>query len=316
MTLQQQDFEEIEKRIGREHLGKRLRRQVKHSVIRFSTHGIRVHWENLELMQVTLKLLLKMLGLFERGRLNTIDYRIEETEVCINGLPESFHGFRILQLSDLHIDAIIDGGRKLKSIIGTLDFDLCVLTGDFRFLTYGSYVKTIEWMSNLVSSLQCKHGIFGILGNHDFIEMVPELEAAGIRMLLNESIYVKHAGDVLWIAGVDDSYYYEVHDIQKALRQVPDRDLKILLSHSPEIFKEASLAGIDYYICGHSHGGQICLPGNIPVVSNSACPRKHIAGPWKYKNMTGYTSRGVGFVSLPARFYCPPEIALHRLVRA
>lgn len=306
-------YKELENRIGAEHLGKRLRLQVDHSA-RFLGEGRGgFHWENIKSMPTILKLLLRLTGLRKRSEQNTLDYRVENIEVSSKTLPASFDGLRILHLSDVHLDGVVDRGQKLYQIIGELDFDLCVITGDFRFLTLGVHKDAIEQMKVLVDFLQCEHGIYGILGNHDFIEMVPELEAVGVTMLLNESLPIKVGEDCIWIAGVDDPHFYGVDDLEKAMVQVATKNFSLLLAHSPEIIEEAAKLGIDYYLCGHTHAGQICLPGGIPLLTNANCSREYISGSWRHKDMYGYTSRGTGESCVSVRFFCPPEITIHRL---
>jgi len=299
--------------VGRNHLARRLERQVNYSAIQFTGSGLRFHWENFEPAYKVLRVILKMLGLLERGMENTLDYRLEKNEVFFNSLPECLSGFTILQLSDLHIDGISDGGQRLGEIIQTLHFDLCVITGDFRFMTFFDYEKAMADMETLAVSLQCEHGVVSILGNHDFIEMVPLLESMGIRVLLNEAVAIERKQEKIWIAGVDDCHFYQVHDLSKALGEIPADGFKILLAHSPELMDEAERAGVQYYLSGHTHGGQICLPGNIPIITNAKCPRKFVSGSWLYRNMAGYTSRGTGSSGLPVRFFSPPEITLHTL---
>jgi predicted MPP superfamily phosphohydrolase len=90
-------------------------------------------------------------------------------------------------------------------------------------------------------------------------------------------------------------------------------DISVLISHTPEIYRQAAHADFDLLLSGHTHGGQICLPGGIPITLDSALPRSLGSGPWKYHDMIGYTSVGAGTSILPARFNCPPEITLHHL---
>ena len=101
-------------------------------------------------------------------------------------------------------------------------------------------------------------------------------------------------------------------------RRLPGSDeaFSILLSHTPEIYRQAAHAGFDLLLSGHTHGGQICLPGGIPITLDSNLPHAFGAGAWKYGNMAGYTSVGAGLCIAPVRFNCPPEITLHRLRRA
>ncbi len=173
MHLDQKAFEDIEKRIGRNHFAKRLRRQVKHSAIQFDEGGFQFHWENFEPSFAILRQILRCMGLLKRGMSNAMDYQVEETTVHFKNPPKNFRGFKILQLSDIHIDGILDRGERLREKISRIQFDLCVITGDFRFLTFYDYEKAMAGMEGLVDSLRREHGIFGILGNHDFIEMAP-----------------------------------------------------------------------------------------------------------------------------------------------
>jgi predicted MPP superfamily phosphohydrolase len=158
-----------------------------------------------------------------------------------------------------------------------------------------------------------KQPVFGVLGNHDTIQMLPGLEAMGIRMLQNECEVIKRGDQAIYLAGIDDAHYFRVDNIEKAGAQIPEAAFAILLSHTPEIFRQAAHAGFDLLLSGHTHGGQICLPGAIPLTLDSVLPRRLGAGAWSYRNMTGYTSTGAGSSVVAVRFNCPPEITLHRL---
>jgi predicted MPP superfamily phosphohydrolase len=154
-----------------------------------------------------------------------------------------------------------------------------------------------------------------VLGNHDFVEIVPPLEAAGLRFLLNESIAVERGGDRLHLVGVDDPHYYETDNLEDALAGLPDDEPKVLLCHSPELYRPAAACGLDLMLCGHTHAGQICLPGGIPLLTNARCPRRLRVGAWRYRELAGYTSAGTGSCGVPVRFFCPPEMTLHELRR-
>ena len=112
-------------------------------------------------------------------------------------------------------------------------------------------------MDSLVKSIKAPFGITGILGNHDWLEMVPGLESCGIRMLLNETQAIEKGSDTIWLLGLDDMHYYETGNLEKAVKLAPEDAVRILLVHSPEIIPEAHEAGMDLYLCGHSHGGQL-----------------------------------------------------------
>lgn len=307
-------YQQLASRIGEPHLRKRLLRQVEIATKFYAKGGYAsFHIENVEPVYVILKYMLKALGLYQQGLENALDYRIETVQVPLKNLPSQFDGFRILQLTDIHADAIHDKGQKLLELLKGISADLCVITGDFRFLTQDAYDKALERTAQIIRTVNAPYGIFGILGNHDFIEFVPGLESSGIKMLLNEAVPVKKDGAEIWLVGVDDAHLYDCHDIPKALSNVPEKKIKILLSHTPETYAEAAGAGIDYIVCGHTHGGQICLPGGIPIITNARCPRDFCCGSWKYRKMLGYTSRATGSSGLPVRFNCPPEITIHAL---
>lgn len=309
-------YQNLSQRIGDNHLRRRLTGQVESAAKFYSKGGFAsFHIENVELLPVVLKFLLKMLLLNKRGAENALDYRVEQVPVYIENLPPAFNGFRVLQLSDLHADGIADKGQKLISILKHVKADLCVLTGDFRFLTQDDYAPALQRTKEIALAVDAAYGLWGILGNHDFIEFVPELEDAGIRMLLNETTTITKNGSEIYLAGIDDAHLYGCHDITKANANIPDHASKILLSHTPETYAEAAEAGFDYIICGHTHGGQICLPGGFPVMVNAKCPRRFCAGLWRYKGLQGYTSRATGASALPVRFFCPPEITVHELNR-
>lgn len=307
-------FTRLVERIGSIHARERLKLQALHSVVRFGTKGRHFYPENLDFLSPYLKFFLKVSGLWRQGVQTSLHYQIVEQRVSFQNLPPAFEGFRILHLSDLHVEGIADNGRKLRSILAQLKYDLCVLTGDFRYLTFGDHQKTITYMAELVKSIQCPYGMIGILGNHDFLEMVPGLEGLGITLLLNESMPISKGNQTIWLTGVDDPHWYETDDLSKALRSIPSNTdpIKILLAHSTDLIEDAAAAKVDYYLCGHTHGGQICLPKSIPIITGGS-PRKFARGPWKYQNMRGYTSPGVGVSVVPVRYLCRPEIIVHQL---
>ncbi len=314
--MDQHSFNDLRQRLGDEHIGKRLRAQVDH-IVNVTGRGLGAfHYENLPPFLQLLDLFLKVSGLKKIGQRNALQFAVRENHVLFPGLPEPFRGLRILQLTDLHLDGYPGLGSLIARAVAGLDFDLCVLTGDFRFSDTGIYRHLTEEINALVPSLQCRLGVFGILGNHDFIEMVPLIEAAGVRLLINESVALNVHGENLWVTGLDDAHFYGLHDFDKALQDVPDETARILLVHSPEVIPEAAERGFGLYLAGHTHAGQICLPGGIPILLNANCKRQYTSGRWGFNGMSGYTSAGVGSSGIFARFFCPPEIVIHVLQSA
>jgi predicted MPP superfamily phosphohydrolase len=127
---------------------------------------------------------------------------------------------------------------------------------------------------------------------------------------------IERDGQRIYLAGIDGAHYYRVDNIEKAATGIPVGTFSILLSHTPEVYQQASYADFSLLLCGHTHGGQICLPGRIPITLSSILPRHMGSGPWKYRDMIAYTSVGAGCSIVPVRFNCPPEITLHRLCPA
>ncbi len=203
--------------------------------------------------------------------------------------------------------------RNLIGIVADLRCDITVLTGDYRGKTYGPFEPALRGMAKLRARLSGP--VYGVLGNHDTIRMVPELEAMGIRMLVNECVTIVRDDQRIYLAGVDDAHYFRVDNIEKARSSIPNDEFSILLSHTPEIYRQAAHADFDLLLSGHTHGGQICLPGSIPIILRSVLPRRMAAGTWRYHSMIGYTFVGAGSSVVAVRFNCPPKITLHHLQR-
>jgi predicted MPP superfamily phosphohydrolase len=145
--------------------------------------------------------------------------------------------------------------------------------------------------------------------------MAPDFEEAGLIMLINDSWPIDRNGERIWVVGVDDPHFYKMADTKQAFRDVPGQAFTIFLAHSPEAYKEAARCQAQLYLCGHTHGGQICLPERGPLLTNSKAPRFTAAGSWQHQKMTGYTSRGAGPSGIPLRFNCPGEISLITLCK-
>ncbi len=301
----------LETRLGRLHARQRLGIE-RASEPRVFGGGLNFfHPENWYSSHALIRYVLKLSGLYWRGHRNTFDFRVKENAIGLTRLPAAFDGFTLLHLSDLHVDMNFDVTRELADRIKDLRYDACVLTGDYRARTSGPIDKTIEGMEIVIRRL--RGPIYGVLGNHDSVTMVPDLEALGIKMLLNESVAIESKGSTLHIAGIDDAHYFRVDNIEKTAQSLASEGVSLLLSHTPEIYRQAAYADFDVMFCGHTHGGQICLPGGIPITLDSKCPRYLGAGPWRYHNMIGYTSVGAGASIVNVRLNCPPEITLHTL---
>jgi len=304
----------LEKRLGEVHA--RLRIGIEEeSIPQVFGRGINFfHPENWYSSHSMLRKLLKLSGFYWRGRGNTLNFRMTHNTIELPHLPEAFDGYTLLHLSDLHADMYPPAIEALVQRIQGMRYDAVVLTGDYRAWTFGEIERSMEGMQVVRDHLNGP--IYGVLGNHDTIRMVPELEAMGIRMLLNESVAIERDGAAIHLAGIDDAHYYRVDNIEKAAEGIPLSAVAILLSHTPEIYRQAAHAGFDLFFCGHTHGGQICLPGGFPLTLDARCPRRLGSGAWSHARMQGYTSAGAGTSIVEVRINCPPEITLHTLRRS
>jgi predicted MPP superfamily phosphohydrolase len=301
----------LERRVGRLHVKLRLGIEAEHETQVFGQGINYFHIENLRSSHFVITSFLKLAGLYARGRRNATQIQVRRSHVRSKQIPKAFDGYAILHLSDLHVDISRDAMEPLMTILQEIDYDLCVLTGDYRGETFGSYDAAMAGMARICAAL--KRPMYGVLGNHDTIRMLPGLEQMGIRMLINECEMIKRDGQCIYLAGIDDAHFYLMDNIEKAASRIPDDAFSILLSHTPEVYEEAAHVEFNLMLSGHTHGGQICLPGRIPIILNSVLPRYMGSGAWKYRGMFGYTSVGVGSSTIPVRYNCPPEITLHYL---
>lgn len=303
---------QLVRRVGRLHLLQRQGIQREHVTQIFGRGRNFFHIENWYSVHALMRLLLRGLGLYERGRRNAAAIRIRANDVVIPGLPRAFDGFRLLHLSDIHLDMDDAIRHALIEQVRKVEYDLCVITGDFRARTHGGYEPAVRAMADL--RIHIDRPVYGVLGNHDFVEMVPDLEALDMRILLNESVTIEHQGAAIHLVGIDDPHYYRADNLEKAAEGIPEDAVSVLLAHSPEIYRHAAYAGFALMLCGHTHGGQICLPGRVALTYNAKCPRALGKGAWRWQKLQGYTSTGSGSCVVPIRFNCSPEITVHRLL--
>jgi predicted MPP superfamily phosphohydrolase len=306
-------YASLARRFGREKLEQRLLTQASHwAKLTHQGSGL-FRFENKLPLDAFVAFALAATGLSRRGRVNHLAPRRVECSWEIPRLPPAFAGYRVLQLTDLHLDLDADFTDALIGLLQGVECDAIVITGDFRNSTRTDFMPSVNEARRLFATLPAVPR-FGILGNHDFVEQLPHLEAAGLPMLLNEAAFVERDGQRLWFAGVDDPHFYKTHDLAAATAAIPADACTVLLAHSPEIADELRDARFDLVLCGHTHGGQLCLPGgrwlHVPIKNQ---PRERIRGAWKVAGTQGYTSVGTGSCGVPARLNCHGEYTLHTL---
>ncbi|MCG3160715.1 MAG: UDP-2,3-diacylglucosamine pyrophosphatase LpxG [Acidobacteria bacterium] len=247
---------------------------------------------------------------------------ITHQRIVIEKLPAEFHGFRIVQLSDIHHSPFLDEERINEAVRRANDLqpDLVALTGD-----YISHSRDyIAGCARALGRLRARHGVFAVLGNHDHwtdgAMMRDALTEQGVRVLRNESERIEKNGSHIRLAGVDDMMV-RLDDLPKALEETIWSEARILLSHNPAIIREAARAGVDLVLSGHTHGGQINWRLLIGRKDRKTArwlrrpSRRLTRGHVQLGSTQLYVNRGLGTVVVPLRYGCPPEITVLELLK-
>jgi predicted MPP superfamily phosphohydrolase len=230
---------------------------------------------------------------------------LSEAEIPIAGLPAPFDGLRVLFVSDLHAGPFVSPRALRETLLRLLavEPDLVLLGGDLTT----TRVEEITSHRGAFEALHAPLGVFAVLGNHDHYAGEPavlrhEVERTGIRVLHNRAVRLCRDGARLDLAGVDDLLLGEP-DLGAALASA-DRPV-ILLSHNPDLFFAAARRGVSLTLAGHTHGGQVRLPG-LPVLVRQSRYRLD-QGRFRVGGSELVVSRGLGAVGVPWRLGCPPE---------
>ena len=292
----------------------RTRAEMEAAGSRFTRHGVRGYRRWFRFLRPYLERLLLASGLYALGVRHALDIRLREVEFEFKQLPAAFDGYTILHLSDLHLDNLEGIAERAEELCKGLDVDLCVITGDIQGRHHWDPAPVVEQMRSLLQAVNAQDGVTAILGNHDSYRIVAPLEELGVRFLINETTELRRADARFFLTGTDDVCTFYSAAAQEALEAVPD-GFAIALVHSPEMADIAASAGYALYLTGHTHGGQICLLKDKPIVTFMDGFRRLAVGAWSYGDMQGYTSRGVGVARLAVRFNSRGEVTVVRLRR-
>ena len=241
---------------------------------------------------------------------------IKALPVAIPHLPQEFEGFRIAQITDLHVSPTFGRScvEKIVAKVNSLEADIVALTGDLVDGTVEQIGYDVAPLKQIRSTL----GNYFVTGNHEYysgvMEWIPQIEQLGFSVLLNEHRIITRGRAGILLAGVTDysgGNFFASHrsDPQKALQAAPEKIIKILLAHQPKSIFEAARAGYDFQISGHTHGGQF-FPWNFII----GLLQPYVAGLHTYKNTQIYVSRGTGYWGPPVRLGSPSEITLIKLL--
>ena len=242
---------------------------------------------------------------------------VEHILIPIKRLPEALSGLTIAQISDIHLLPYTrpEFVEKAVAITNNLNPDVTVLTGDYVWHDREAMFE----LSPIIARLNARYGVYGILGNHDYwldVNLVLEgFRQARIPMLINEHVPITTGGSTLVLAGLDDGWSGHP-DLDAALNGAPKDAPVVLLLHEPDLADEYGPDGrCALQLAGHSHGGQVRLPGTGALVL-PYLGQKYDFGLYQVDEMWLYTNRGLGNISVPLRLNCSPEVTLLTLMQA
>ncbi len=240
---------------------------------------------------------------------------VKQINLTLPYLDRAFAGYRIVQLTDLHIGDGIDRAQlaKIVDVVNAQKPDLVVLTGDY--ITDNAELQS-ELLTSTLAGFEPRERTLAVLGNHDtFDGNAPSVRSSifssGATLLENEVYTVDRHGALLTIAGVGDVWTQQAK-LDRVLTQLPASGAAIMLAHEPDFADETAATGhFGLQLSGHSHGGQVRIPfvkKKYPYYGT-----KYPIGRYQLGNMIQYTSRGVGAPGIHARFNCRPEISVFNL---
>lgn len=247
-------------------------------------------------------------NLLERHWIQTV-----ERDIWLPNLAPEMHGFRIVQLSDLHLEPWTKAEHiaEAVAVANSLKPDLIVITGDF--VTDSS--RPAGRVAELLAPLDAPYGVLGCIGNHDAwhqpIALMRFLKERKIEVLRNEGMTLQTEKGSLFIAGLDSAWGGRA-DASAAFRDWDGAQPLVLLAHEPDVVDAIAGRGVTgLQLSGHTHGGQVCLPFVSPIALHlPRLGKNYRHGHYKVGGMQLYVNRGIGCVGMPVRFACPPEVTL------
>ena len=261
--------------------------------------------------------------------------RLTRVELYLPQLPNGLDGLRIFQFGDLHTWGFRAPEKRLYNLLQRESYDLLIVSGDLcyphsiRFwnadqVTYWdgrikmirrAYVapevtRALDVCRKLFADLNPSLGIFAIQGNHDPYYLMQGLSKLGVQVLDNTTSQLKTKHNVSFnLCGIR-CRNRNLADVPAALASLELHRFTIAVSHYPEYAEALAAGGADLILCGHTHGGQVCLPNGEPVFTHSYTGKKYLYGLERIGSCAVYTTRGIGSSLLPFRIFCPPE-AVH-----
>jgi len=244
---------------------------------------------------------------------------ITEQTVSAPHWPAEAKPLRLLHLSDFHVERLTGREAKILAYLEAAQPDLILLTGDYLNASNRNEARAIAQVRQLLSQLHAPYGVYAVLGTPsvDLPYIAPlHFQESNIQLLRRDLVEVDCGGGrQLTLLGLDCSHDldHDGHLLGHLIAAMPPARANILLYHSPELMPQACQHPIDLYLCGHTHGGQVRIPGYGAIFTSSATGKRYEMGRYDERGTTLYVSRGIGLegFSMPRlRLFCPPEITL------
>ncbi len=248
------------------------------------------------------------------------EHEVTDVVFPVKNLPHELNGFTIAMVSDVHsgINMTKKEMDEYVNITNSLQCDLILVTGDF----VNNQTAEVYPFAESFSNLRAPHGVYGVMGNHDYFAPQPEIvarevDACGIKLLLNDKVVIQKNGGSLYLIGVDDvgNPKRAAAAMDIAIGSAPLKIPKLMMIHRPYFLEQVAERNIDLVLSGHTHGGQVVLGrfGETTIAPASLASR-YVWGKYKIGNTHMYVNRGIGTVGLPIRINCAPEITKITLV--
>lgn len=275
---------------------------------------------------VWLSLLLAAIGFIIWIAWGNTALELNEYQIKSEELPESFEGFRIAQVSDLHSAEMGKGNSKLLDMLEEAKPDIIVLTGDIIDSRHTEMEVPLGFVEKAVEIAPCYY----VTGNHEsrlskeaYLDFEEKMKEYGVCVLHNETVFIERDGEQITLAGLDDSTFASNHNgirysnLSSMIQEFfPEDGFQILLSHRPELFQRYVEAGVDLVFSGHAHGGQFRIPfvGGVFAPHQGFFP-EYDAGLFSEDGTNMLVSRGIGNSIFPFRVNNRPEVVVVELVK-
>ncbi len=247
-------------------------------------------------------------------------FHLTQTSITVK-VPGLERPVRIVQLSDIHVEYLTRREEELPGFIERLQPDFIVMTGDYTSEEFTNDEETDNHLRTLVNRFSAPMGVYAVNGNAEFVYVMDLLfEGTNVHLLENKVLMIPELDERVALVGLNHIQpERDAASLKELMSQLSADVFSILLYHKPDLAYDARDAGVDLYLCGHTHGGQVRLPLIGALITNSRYGKTFEMGSYTLDGMTLFVNRGLGFTGGNApriRFLAPPEVAVIDLIPA